>query len=589
MCSLIPVEGFSERDVVEEIAELESELASAAAKAVAGGKVRQRQQLKNGVCNGVGTPPPPPPERRQKRQQHPHQMSYANAVHRSAFLVDDALRRRRSGRRRNLEESDGSSEDGGGDGGGGEMGPAASGDVSCPLTPPMPTPPAAAMMNEPFLSAVYADCQVFGAGCCCLQSTFGCRNLEEATYLYDHFVVLGPLLLALTAATPCVKGTLTNFDTRWDLMSQTWDDRRNGENFSPSSSSAASRAVPRAVEIFENGRVGGATVSTSDEKSNGGRPGAEADSKVGFGRFYSPRVYTSEGIDTAELHDVPCSVHAEGYKLLRESGVPENLARHVSSLFVRDPLVVFEERIDLDDERDLDHWNSLNSTNWTTVRLKVPEREKGLPWRVEVRCPEIQMTDVKNAALVTLLYSLVRHLVQRRRRRQEAAEKEDQAGGDQSCGSSLLLPISLVDENMRRSAQRDAVTSQKYWWAGGEEGRYVEKMLHEILFDEEAGLLELAYRDLLRTMSDSGGDIPEKNVERLHRHFEIYRRRCRGELQTTAQFIRNFLREGADENRRVDLGRVRELAHLVEQMGLHPSTSTIPDALISHDLLLAMR
>jgi hypothetical protein len=113
---------------------------------------------------------------------------------------------------------------------------------------------------------------------------------------------------------------------------------------------------------------------------------------------------------------------------------------------------------------------------------------------------------------------------------------------------------------------------------------YLEKTLQEIFFDEETGLLELAYKNLLQTKS-SEIDIPERNMKRLHQHFELYRRRCRGELQTTAQFIRGFLQKGADENRRVNLIRVRELAHLAEQIGLHPSTSTVPSTLVAHDLL----
>ena len=77
-------------------------------------------------------------------------------------------------------------------------------------------------MMPPVDKAMYLDCQAFGAGCCCVQATFSCRNLEEATKLYDFFLVLGPILLALTAATPCVRGRLVDTDTRWDMMSQTW-------------------------------------------------------------------------------------------------------------------------------------------------------------------------------------------------------------------------------------------------------------------------------------------------------------------------------------------------------------------------------
>ena len=44
------------------------------------------------------------------------------------------------------------------------------------------------------------------------------------------------------------------------------------------------------------------------------------------------------------------------------------LARHIAHLFTRDPLVVYKERLHLDDERDNDHWENIQSTNWQTVR-----------------------------------------------------------------------------------------------------------------------------------------------------------------------------------------------------------------------------
>jgi glutamate--cysteine ligase catalytic subunit len=493
MCSLLPVEGASEQDVMAEIA---------------GGATKQ-----------------------------PQTQTYTDAVYQSAFHMKGLHQKHLT-----AEEAESS-------------------DVQkhCLL--------------EPFWSAVYTDCQAFGAGCCALQATFGCTNLAEASYLHDHFVVIAPLLLALSAASPCVKGTLTAFDTRWDLMSQTWDDRRAGENFSSSSESTLNGTAETTVESSSCS----STYSNDSEDIEITEVPSDVESnKVGFGRFYSPRHYISDGIDMQTLHDVPSTVHAKGYELLRRSGVPENLARHVSSLFVRDPLVVFKERIDLDETRDLDHWNSLNSTNWTTVRLKVPESEKNLPWRVEMRSPEIQMTDFENAALVTLLHTLVNYLLRRRR-----ATTTDYSMGQHK--NTLLLPISLVDENMRRSAQKDAITSQKFWWCGGERNQYLEKSLNEIFFDKESGLLELAYRDLLQHKGER--NIPERNMTRLEQHIELYRRRCRGELQTTAQFIRSYLRKGADQNRKVHLTRVRELAHLAEQMGLHPSTRTVPPTLVSHDLI----
>lgn len=46
-----------------------------------------------------------------------------------------------------------------------------------------------------------------------------------------------------------------------------------------------------------------------------------------------------------ELHDVPAPKYEKGFDLLQSSGMDDAMAHYVSSLFIRDPLVVFKERI----------------------------------------------------------------------------------------------------------------------------------------------------------------------------------------------------------------------------------------------------
>jgi glutamate--cysteine ligase catalytic subunit len=54
------------------------------------------------------------------------------------------------------------------------------------------------------------------------------------------------------------------------------------------------------------------------------------------------------------------------------AGVDETLARHVAHLFVRDPLVIFKEKVELDDSTHMDHFENVQSTNWRSVRWKPP-------------------------------------------------------------------------------------------------------------------------------------------------------------------------------------------------------------------------
>lgn len=59
--------------------------------------------------------------------------------------------------------------------------------------------------------------------------TFQARDVEESRHLYDHLAVITPLMLALTAATPIARGTLLDTDVRWDIISQSVDDRTPAE------------------------------------------------------------------------------------------------------------------------------------------------------------------------------------------------------------------------------------------------------------------------------------------------------------------------------------------------------------------------
>ena len=47
------------------------------------------------------------------------------------------------------------------------------------------------------------------------QVTFQASDIDESRFLYDQLAVLAPIMMALTAATPIVKGRLAATDVRW--------------------------------------------------------------------------------------------------------------------------------------------------------------------------------------------------------------------------------------------------------------------------------------------------------------------------------------------------------------------------------------
>ena len=76
---------------------------------------------------------------------------------------------------------------------------------------------------------IYMDAMAFGMGSCCLQITFQAKNIIEGRKLYDQLSPLGPIMLALTAATPIYKGFLADTDVRWNQIGRAVDDRTREE------------------------------------------------------------------------------------------------------------------------------------------------------------------------------------------------------------------------------------------------------------------------------------------------------------------------------------------------------------------------
>jgi glutamate--cysteine ligase catalytic subunit len=96
---------------------------------------------------------------------------------------------------------------------------------------------------------------------------------------------------------------------------------------------------------------------------------------------------------------------------LTKTGIDDALAKHIAHLFIRDPLVVFSERVDQDDETSMDHFENIQSTNWQTMRFKPPPVDSPIGWRVEFRSMEVQLTDFENAAYSVFIVLLTRAIL----------------------------------------------------------------------------------------------------------------------------------------------------------------------------------
>lgn len=122
----------------------------------------------------------------------------------------------------------------------------------------------------------------------------------------------------------------------------------------------------------------------------------------------------------------------------------ELLATHFAHLFIRDPIVIFNEdlkRLDLD---KTDHFENLQSTNWQHMRFKPPPHDKDTGWRVEFRPMEIQMTDFENAAFSIFIVLITRAIL--------------------SFDLNFYVPITKVSENMETAHAHNAVREKKFYF-----------------------------------------------------------------------------------------------------------------------------
>ncbi len=205
---------------------------------------------------------------------------------------------------------------------------------------------------------LHLDAMAFGMGCCCLQVTMQCRNEGESRYLHDQLAILAPLLQCLSAATPVMQGQFVGTDTRWNIISQAVDDRTPVERGLINDQEEINHLkdphlVGHGIQSLKKSRY--STVSS----------------------YLAKPQNEQELTNMKLLNDLPLDINPETYQLLQSSGIDEILSLHIAHLFTRDPLVIFDDAIALDNDNSLDHWENIQSTNWRSMRWKPPSLKIG--------------------------------------------------------------------------------------------------------------------------------------------------------------------------------------------------------------------
>lgn len=242
---------------------------------------------------------------------------------------------------------------------------------------------------------------------------------------------------------------------------------------------------------------------------------------------------------------------------LLAGGMDDRLATHFAHLFIRDPIVIFEEDLQELDLNKTDHFENLQSTNWQHMRFKPPPADNSIGWRVEFRPMEIQITDFENAAFSVFIVLVTRAIL--------------------SFDLNFYIPIKRVDENMERAHARDAVLDGKFYFRkdpfpsrasraqsrarGDDNGssgmsidspstrpstpiipvddEYEEMTIDEIMNGSDRGFPGLV--PIVESYLD-GVNVDIKTRCELDTYIDLVRKRASGELCTTASWIRDFVR-----------------------------------------------
>ncbi len=163
------------------------------------------------------------------------------------------------------------------------------------------------------------------------------------------------------------------------------------------------------------------------------------------------------------------------------------MANHVAILTSRDLIVVHENFVKIP-ETEYYLFEMLNSTNWNSVRLKIPIDDE-IGWRVEFRTMEIQLTADENSLFSILMFSIVRLIARNPK-------------------LNFYIPLSLCEANFKRAHKMNALLSEKFYFRINcyDDGEPVvrELTLYEIFFGKEEEKF-LGIIGLFREASQKGG------------------------------------------------------------------------------------
>jgi glutamate--cysteine ligase catalytic subunit len=217
---------------------------------------------------------------------------------------------------------------------------------------------------------------------------------------------------------------------------------------------------------------------------------------------------------------------------------------------VRDPLVIFDKKINITDEQDMSHFETINSSNWNSLRFKLPRpADHDFSYKIEVRTCDLQITPYENITMIHLVMILYHIIIKNL--------------------YNFVIPITKVDENFEKAYKIDGINTEKFWWRVNCFDKNSINNLNStdtnFNYEEDAkknikllsineifnGCKEYNYPGILNVIrKDILNDVTDKNKQNeLIKFVDFFERKTKGELWTDAKYIRKFVSDHPKYNK----------------------------------------
>ena len=229
-------------------------------------------------------------------------------------------------------------------------------------------------------------------------------------------VPITPILIALSAASPFAKNQLSDHEHRWDIFERATDKRSSNE------------VDPESSEFKKKPRFSSAS------------------------RYISNHAYVKDFHNDLLEHEIKqclTSLTLVNSAELDDARFSSYIASHLAfTPLEASPSQQTVEIFRTQEAPEPESSNALDKlieTDFNAIGLKPGKTADGkVCWRIEFRAMDIQLTDFENAAL-TIAMGMIANVIN-------------------TFDLDFVLPISLVDENMKRAHLRDALTQGTFWW-----------------------------------------------------------------------------------------------------------------------------